>query len=138
MEAWVRKVFMTILFNHTIVAARDKQESASFFTEMFDLPPAEPGGVFLTVHLDAGVTLQFAEPGIEFPPQHYAFLVTEADFDGIYARIQAANLDHWADPQQKFPQQYNTNYGGRGVYFCDPSGHYLEAITQPYGADPQT
>ncbi|MGP4019265.1 VOC family protein [Saccharopolyspora sp. 5N708] len=129
---------MTILFNHTIVAARDKNESASFFTKMFDLPPAEPGGFFRTVHLDGGVTLQFAEPGIEFPPQHYAFLVAEADFDGIYARIQAEDLDHWADPKGEFPQQYNTNHGGRGVYFCDPAGHYLEAITQPYGANQTT
>ncbi|QIZ39702.1 VOC family protein [Saccharopolyspora sp. ASAGF58] len=137
MEARVRRVFMTTLFNHTIVAARDKQVSASFFTAMFDLPPAEPGGPFLTVYLDAGVTLLFAEPGIEFPPQHYAFLVTEEDFDGIYARIQEAGLDHWADPHRKLPQQYNTNHGGRGVYFLDPSGHYLEAITQPYEADPQ-
>ncbi|MCI2418341.1 VOC family protein [Saccharopolyspora sp. K220] len=128
---------MTVLFNHTIVAARDKQESASFFTKMFDLPPADPGGFFLTVHLDGGVTLQFAEPGIEFPPQHYAFLVTEGDFDGIYARIRAEGLDHWADPRGERPGEFNTNHGGRGVYFCDPSGHYLEAITQPYGADQQ-
>ncbi|MER5389435.1 VOC family protein [Saccharopolyspora sp. NPDC002686] len=128
---------MTTLFNHTIVAARDKQESASFFAEMFGLPLGEPAGPFFPVHLDAGVTLQFAEPPIDFPPQHYAFLVTEEDFDGIYARIQEAGLEHWADPQRKFPNQYNTDHGGRGVYFCDPSGHYLEAITQPYGADLQ-
>ncbi|MBA8822876.1 catechol 2,3-dioxygenase-like lactoylglutathione lyase family enzyme [Saccharopolyspora lacisalsi] len=127
---------MTTLFNHTIIAAHDKQRSASFFTEMFGLPPAEPGGVFLVVHLDGGVLLQFAEPGIDFPPQHYAFLVTEDDFDGIHGRIRTAGVEHWADPHGKLPQQYNTNHGGRGVYFCDPSGHYLEAITRPYGSDP--
>ncbi|MFD9893990.1 VOC family protein [Amycolatopsis sp. NPDC059027] len=126
---------MTTLFNHTIVAARDKRESASFFTEMFGLPEAEEGGPFLTVRLDGGVLFQFAEPGVEFPPQHYAFLVTEPDFDEIYARIQARGLDHWADPRGERPGEYNTNHGGRGVYFADPSGHYLEAITQPYGAD---
>ncbi|MDR7301207.1 VOC family protein [Haloactinomyces albus] len=129
---------MTILFNHTIIAARDKQQSASFFTEIFDLPPAEPGGFFLVVRLDGGVLLQFAEPGIEFPPQHYAFLVTEDDFDNIYARIRAAGIEYSADPQGKLPRQYNTNHGGRGIYFHDPSGHYLEAITQPYGADTAT
>lgn len=125
---------MTTLFNHTIVAARDKHESAAFFTEMFDLPPAEPGGFFLVVYLDGGVLLQFAEPGVEFPPQHYAFLVTEDDFDGIYGRIQGRGIEHWADPRGQVAGQYNTNHGGRGVYFCDPSGHYLEAITQPYGS----
>lgn len=126
---------MTVLFNHTIVAARDKQESASFFAEMFAVPLAEPDGPFTVVQLDAGVTLLFAEPPIDFPPQHYAFLVTEDDFDGVYARIGERGLEHWADPQQKIPNQYNTNHGGRGVYFCDPAGHYLEALTQPYGAN---
>jgi catechol 2,3-dioxygenase-like lactoylglutathione lyase family enzyme len=125
---------MTTLFNHTIVAARDKKQSASFFTELFALPPAEPGGFFLVVRLDGGVLLQFAEPGVEFPPQHYAFLVTEEDFDGIYGRIRAAGLEHWADPRREVSGQYNTSHGGRGVYFLDPSGHYLEAITRPYGS----
>ncbi|WP_216209640.1 VOC family protein [Amycolatopsis aidingensis] len=127
---------MTIQFNHTIVAARDKQESASFFTEIFGLPPAEEGGVFLVVRLDGEVLIQFAEPGIDFPPQHYAFLVSEEDFDGIYGRIQAAGIEHWAGPRGDRPGQYNTNHGGRGVYFCDPAGHYLEALTRPYGSDP--
>lgn len=124
---------MTVLFNHTIVAARDKQESADFFTGIFGLPPAEPGGFFLVVRLGSGVLLQFAEPPGAFSPMHLAFLVGEDEFDGIYGRIRERNLDHWADPQQKRPREYNTNHGGRGVYFCDPSGHYLEALTRPYG-----
>ncbi|RZQ64355.1 VOC family protein [Amycolatopsis suaedae] len=123
---------MTTLFNHTIVAARDKKESSTFFTEMFGLAPAEDSPIFSTVRLDGGVMLQFAEPGIEFPPQHYAFLVTEEDFDAIYGRITERGLEHWADPRGEVSGRYNTNHGGRGVYFCDPSGHYLEAITQPY------
>ncbi|MFB9905469.1 VOC family protein [Allokutzneria oryzae] len=126
---------MTTLFNHTIVAARDKRQSASFFTEMFGLPDAEPGGFFLSVRLDGGVLLQYAEPGVDFSPQHYAFLVAEDDFDAIYQRIQDKGIEHWADPRGQVSGRYNTNHGGRGVYFRDPSGHYLEAITQPYGAD---
>lgn len=126
---------MTTLFNHTIVAARDKNRSASFFTEMFDLPPAEPGGFSLVVRLDGGVFLQFADVGFDFPPQHYAFLVTEDDFDGVYARIEAVGIGHWADPQKKFPGRFNNHYGGRGVHFCDPAGHHFEAITQPYSWD---
>jgi len=30
--------------------------------------------------------------------------------------------------------EINHNDGGRGVYFQDPSGHYLEIITRPYGS----
>lgn len=73
-----------ISFNHTIVAAKNKQESASFFTTLFGLPDAVPAGHFLAVALDNGVSLDFAEPPIEFQPQHYAFLVGEDDFDRIY------------------------------------------------------
>ncbi|SDP20161.1 Glyoxalase-like domain-containing protein [Actinopolyspora xinjiangensis] len=123
---------MTVLFNHTIIAARDKHDSAAFFTRVFALPPAEPDGYFLVVHLDGGTMLQFAEPGIEFPPQHYAFLITEEDFDGLYGRLRHEGVPHWADPRRKLPEQHNNNHGGRGVYFTDPAGHFLEAMTRPY------
>lgn len=126
---------MSITFNHTIVAARDKRASAEFLTELFDLPPAMPAGHFLSVDLANGVTLDFAQapPDAEIHPQHYAFLVSEKDFDVIYEKIQARRMAHWADPRQARSGDYNTNDGGRGVYFLDLDGHYLEIITVPYG-----
>ncbi|MFZ2176847.1 MAG: VOC family protein [Rhodococcus sp. (in: high G+C Gram-positive bacteria)] len=125
---------MAISFNHTIVAAKNRQESATFFTTLFGLPDPVPAGMFLAVPLENGVTLDFAEPPTDFPPQHYAFLVGEDDFDQIYGRIVEWGLDHWADPRQQLPNTINTHDGGRGVYFLDPSGHYLEIITRPYGS----
>lgn len=122
-----------ISFNHTIVAAHDKKASAWFLTELFDLPSPVPAGHFLAVHLDDGVTLDYAEPPGEFPPQHYAFLVGEGDFDRIYRKIVERGQEHWADPRQTEPGTINANDGGRGVYFLDPSGHYMEIITRPYG-----
>ncbi|MBV8965892.1 MAG: VOC family protein [Mycobacteriaceae bacterium] len=124
---------MSIAFNHTIVAARDKAESAAFFTELFDLPAAKPFGRFLAVQLDHGVSLDFADSD-EVRPQHYAFLVSEDEFDAIYGRIRDRGMQHWADPQRRRPDEINHNDGGRGVYFCDPGGHYLEIITRPYGS----
>lgn len=126
---------MAVAFNHTIIAARDKQESASFFTALFGLPEATYWGPFASVTLAAGVFVQFAEPGVaEIQMQHYAFLVDDDSFDAIYARIVAAGIDHAGDPRWATPGQINTNHGGRGVYFRDPSGHGLEVITRPYGA----
>jgi hypothetical protein len=85
------------------------------------------------VELGEGGLVQFAEPGFEIQAQHYAFLVTEEELDGIYQRILDAGLEHSADPQWSQPGTFNRNHGGRGVYFRDPAGHGLEALTRPYG-----
>ncbi|RVW00407.1 VOC family protein [Rhodococcus spongiicola] len=122
---------MSISLNHTIVLARDKQVSASFLTTLFGLPDAVPVGPFLAVHLDNDVTLDFADPPVEVLPQHYAFQVTEEDFDVIYGRILERGLEHWADPHNTQPGEINRNNGGRGVYFRDPAGHNLEILTRP-------
>jgi catechol 2,3-dioxygenase-like lactoylglutathione lyase family enzyme len=127
---------MAITFNHTIVAARDRSESANFFTELFGLPAAAEFGPFLAVGLDHGASLDYAQARGDQPiaPQHYAFLVSEEEFDAIYGRIRARALPHWADPRGVRPNEINHDHGGRGVYFQDPSGHYLEIITRPYGS----
>ncbi len=125
---------MPIAFNHTIIAARNKDESASFFTQLFGLPEATLWGPFAIVTLADGVFVQFAAPGVaEIQMQHYAFLVDDATFDAIYERITESGLDHAGDPRWTMPNQINTNHGGRGVYFLDPAGHGLEVITRPYG-----
>jgi catechol 2,3-dioxygenase-like lactoylglutathione lyase family enzyme len=127
---------MAITFNHTIVAARDRQQSADFFTDLFGLPAARPFGPFLAVEVNHGVSLDYAEvsPGEDIHPQHYAFLVSDDEFDAIYGRIRERALPHWADPHGRHPGEINHHDGGRGVYFQDPSGHYLEIITRPYGS----
>lgn len=127
---------MPIALNHTIVAARDKRESAEFLTELFGLPDPVPFGHFLTVKLEYGVDLDYADVpvGEDIRPQHYAFLVSEDDFDAIYGKIRSRGIQHWADPRAQRPGEINHNDGGRGVYFQDPAGHYLEIITRPYGS----
>ena len=123
---------MSVTFNHTIIAVKDREESARFYRELFEVPEAPSWGVFTNVQLDGGVLLQFAEPPVEIQMQHYAFLVDDDLFDRAYARIQERNADHWADPHGAEPGRINHNHGGRGVYFKDPAGHGLEMITTPY------
>jgi catechol 2,3-dioxygenase-like lactoylglutathione lyase family enzyme len=120
--------------NHTIVRARDKRESATFLTEILGLPPATSYGPFLVVELDNDVSLDFADDHGEPHSQHYAFLVEESDFDDIFARLKERGLPYWADPFRRRPGEFNTNDGGRGVYWEDPNGHLLEIITRPYGS----
>ena len=122
---------MHISLNHTIVFAEDKDESASFFTRLFGLPEAASWGPFLIVELDNDGSVLFAEPGVEIQPQHLAFLVSEEDFDGIYGRMVEGNLEHWPDPRKSSSGTFNTNHGGRGVYFNDPAGHNMEVLTRP-------
>ncbi len=98
---------MTISFNHTIVFSRDRAVSAHFFTELFGLPDPVAAGPFLAVALDNGVTLDFATSPVDVLAQHYAFLVSEADFDSIYGRIRARVMEHWADPRKTRPGEIN-------------------------------
>ena len=125
---------MTIKLNHTIVYARDKRAAARFFTELFGLPKAVPFGPFLGVEVGNEVTLDFYEADGKVASQHYAFLVSETEFDEIFGRIKARGIDYWADPGQSRKGKINTRDGGRGVYFEDPSGHLLEILTRPYGS----
>jgi catechol 2,3-dioxygenase-like lactoylglutathione lyase family enzyme len=125
---------MPIRLNHTIVRARDKRESATFLTEILGLPPATSYGPFLVVELDNDVSLDFADDHGEPHSQHYAFLVDESGFDDIFARLKERGLPYWADPFRRRPGEFNTNDGGRGVYWEDPNGHLLEIITRAYGS----
>ena len=127
---------MSICFNHTIVAAHDKHESAAFLAELFGLPEPQPYGHFLVVGLDHDASLDYLQvpEDQQIDPQHYAFLVSEDDFDAIYAKISARGLAHWADPRAERPGEINHRDGGRGVYFRDPGGHSMEILTRPYGS----
>ncbi|WP_318210512.1 MULTISPECIES: VOC family protein [unclassified Streptomyces] len=123
---------MAVTFNHTIIAAKDRHESARFFRELLELPEAPSWGPFVNVQLADGVLIQFAEPPVDIQMQHYAFLVDDELFERAYGRLCEQGVEHWADPQMKRPGETNSEHGGRGVYFKDPGGHAFELITRPY------
>ena len=125
---------MSIKLNHTIVHAQDKAASARFYSEILSLPAPTPFGPFLEVEAENEVTLAFLDTDEEIQEQHYAFLVSEAEFDQIFGRIQARGLTYWADPGCTREGKINHNDGGRGVYFEDPAGNLLEILTRPYGS----
>ena len=125
---------MNVQLNHTIVAAHDKKASAQFLADILGLEPSPPFGPFIPVQISNGVTLDYMETDGDITPQHYAFLVSEDDFDTIFSRIQDAGLTYWADPYHHRSGEINHNDGGRGAYFDDPNGHNLEIITRPYGS----
>ena len=124
---------MPIQLNHTIVPAHDARASATWLAEILGRGPPTSFGPFWAVTLDNGATLDFQDSNETIPVEHYAFLVSEAEFDAIFARIKARELRYWADPRHQRPFEINRNDGGRGLYWNDPNGHYLEIITRPYG-----
>ena len=125
---------MSVQLNHHIVRVRDKEEAARFFAEILGLPPATRYGPFLELKTANSVSLDFADDHGEPVPAHYAFLVSETEFDEIFGRIKEHGLGYWADPGHRRPNAINTNDGGRGVYWDDPNGNTLEIITRPYGS----
>ncbi len=123
---------MAVQLNHTIVPAKEKEASAGFLAEILGLDAPTPFGPFLCVETANGVSLDYAQRADDFEPSHYAFLVTEEEFDTIFARVTERGLTYWADPGHRQPGVINGH--GRGFYFEDPSGHNMEVLTRPYGS----
>jgi catechol 2,3-dioxygenase-like lactoylglutathione lyase family enzyme len=129
---------MAIKLNHTIVHSLDARQSAEFYAGVLGVAAPKPFGPFLDINVSNEVTLAFLNAdGMEIQLQHYAFLVSDAEFDEIFGRIRARGLRYWADPGRTEEGRINHHFGGRGVYFQDPSGHLLEIITRPYGEFPK-
>jgi catechol 2,3-dioxygenase-like lactoylglutathione lyase family enzyme len=120
---------MTIELNHTIVPARDKIASAKFFARIFGLAFDDTAvGVFAPVRVNETLTFDFDEAD-DFEIHHYAFHVSDPEFDAIFGRIKADGLPYGSEPFSREDMQINHRGGGRGVYFCDPNGHILELLT---------
>ena len=124
---------MTVELNHTIIWCSDKVRSAAFMTGVLGLPPARTFLHFLVVDLANKVSVDFFQKDGAIAPQHYAFLVSDSEFDAAMNHIGEHNIQFWADPARTKPGEINTHYGGRGAYFADPDNHLLEIITRPYG-----
>jgi catechol 2,3-dioxygenase-like lactoylglutathione lyase family enzyme len=122
---------MAVQLNHTIVPAHDKRISATFLAEILGLHAPTRFGPFMCVETANGVSLDFADHLAAIPSTHYAFLVSEEEFDAIFARITGRGLPYWADPGHTRENVINDN--GRGFYFEDPSRHNMEVLTRPYG-----
>lgn len=122
---------MAIQLNHTIVPVHDKAEGATFIAEILGLDPPRAVGPFMCVDTANGVGLDYDDRW-EVTSHHYAFLVTEEEFDKIFARVQERGITFWADPGHKQPNEINDN--GRGFYFEDPSGHNMEVLTKVPGS----
>jgi catechol 2,3-dioxygenase-like lactoylglutathione lyase family enzyme len=118
--------------NHTIVNVKNKEISARFFAEIIGLQILPQWGRFLPVQMSNGVTLDFADAE-DFRSQHYAFILSDEEFDAAFDRLKKTGTKFYSHFDNTDEGEINHLWGGRGVYFRDPSGHLLEMITRPYG-----
>jgi len=120
---------MAITLNHTIVPAHDKETSAKFFADLFGLKYEGAMSHFTPVRINETLTLDF-DNSDRFEMHHYAFHVSDAEFDAIFGRIKEAGIPYGSGPMSQDDMKTNSWNGGRGVYFKDPNGHVLELLTR--------
>lgn len=124
---------MSVILDHTIVHARDPDATAAFWTEILGMDPATQFGHFTVLRAGpTSIDLTRTEDAIS--PRHFAFKVSEEDFDRIFQRILDRGIPYWADPGRSRANEINHRDGGRGFYFEDPNGHFLEVLTRSYGS----
>jgi catechol 2,3-dioxygenase-like lactoylglutathione lyase family enzyme len=126
---------MSVQLNHLIIPANDKWVSANFLADILSLDAGPQWGPFAPLRTSNAVTIDFVDAE-EFETHHCAFLVSEDEFDAALARLRNKGVVYYADFMRKRSGEINHLYGGRGVYFDDPSGHLFEIITRPYGPTP--
>ncbi|AYC34139.1 VOC family protein [Pseudomonas cavernae] len=129
---------MTIELDHAIVPARDSKAAAELLATILGVPWAESGmGPFCPVYVNPGLTLDFDQVEGAFPIQHYCFRVSEAEFDGILARLRVRGIAYRSTPHGPVDSQVNTQHGGRILYWSEPDGHVWEVLTISYARQPQ-
>src|SRR5918995_5820057 len=98
---------MAIVLDHTIVPARDKVASARFFAEIFGLTVKPGQDHFAQVQVNETLTFDFAD---EPDPRgtHYAFHVSEPEFEAIFGRVKARGIAYGSGPFSHTDGRINT------------------------------
>jgi catechol 2,3-dioxygenase-like lactoylglutathione lyase family enzyme len=122
---------VTIRLDHTIVPSKDKRAAARFFADILGLTVTPGRGYFVQVRVNESLTFDFADESGPIAGQHYAFHVTDEEFDAMLDRVKARGLPYGSEPHDPRNGRLNRRRGGRGFYFEDPSGHLLELMTVP-------
>ncbi len=120
---------MTIELDHTIIPSRDKDAAARFFARILGLPYEGTHGHFAPVKVNDRLTFDFDEADT-FEHHHYAFHVSDDEFDAMFARIESEGIVYGSGPRSHQNMELNHRNGGRGLYFENPDGHLLELMTR--------
>jgi catechol 2,3-dioxygenase-like lactoylglutathione lyase family enzyme len=119
---------MAIVLDHTIVPAHHNEASAGFFARIFGLRFEGAVSHFAPVRVNDTLVLDF-DTRATFDPHHYAFKVSNPEFDAIFQRVRDEGIPYGSGPRSSDDMAINHRDGGRGFYFKDPNGHLLEVMT---------
>lgn len=122
---------MAIEIDHITIPARDKVATMNWMADLLGVaagPVVEP---FAIVELD-GCTLDYVDSE-DIQMQHVALRLDDESFDATYQRLADAGIEVFGHPQNPDDpakgQIYYQPGGGRGFYFKDPDGHFMEIKT---------
>jgi catechol 2,3-dioxygenase-like lactoylglutathione lyase family enzyme len=121
---------MPITLNHTIVPSRNKEASAKFFARIFGLEYSGMHSHFAPVRINGDTTFDWDDSD-QFEGHHYAFVVSDDQFEAIRGRLVSEGVAYGSGPRTPTDGEINTRRGGRGLYFPDPDGHLMEIMTVP-------
>ncbi len=102
--------------------ARDQVAAAQFFAMIFGLHYEPSQSYFAAVRVNESLTLDFSSTSEKIEVHHYAFKVSDDEFDAIFGRIRADGIAYGSEPHSLDDGKINHRDGGRGVYFRDPDG----------------
>ena len=124
---------MTIQLDHTIVPSRSKVASARLLAELLGASWAPAAlGPFAPVFVNDGLTLDFIDTDEDFPVHHFCFRVSQAGFDAILGRIEAAGIAYRSTVRGPVDRKIDIQFGGSGVYWNEPDGHQWKMLTVSY------
>src|SRR4030095_10378310 len=119
---------MAIQLDHVIVPSRNRRESAKLLADLLAVPWEESRGEFTPVYVNDSLTLDFADRE-QFERYHLCFRLSDADFDAVFARIQAAGLAYRSRPRGDNDMQINRRLGGKNVYWQGAGGDRMRSLT---------
>ena len=122
---------MAITLDHLIVPSRNQVQGAKFLAGLLDVPWSEKQGNFSPVYVNEALTVDFHTREVA-GSNHYAFSVSDAEFDAIFGRIKAQGIPYRSRPRAENDFQVNTRLGGKNLYWEDADGHLWEILTVSY------
>ena len=121
---------MHITIDHFTLPARDNDASAEFLAAVFGL---SYGGLDHRGFAELAISETFTLIYVPIEPEnkiHLAFHVDEAAVEKVKTNLKKLGVDYGSDPRDPYNGRDDHPFGGKGIFFHDPNGHFFEVMTR--------